>query len=64
MITDPDQMRAWRLAQPSVPFLEVKAQVKAGLEATRIAKERSLTSAKPKSNSRTIVSKPVAVANI
>ncbi|MDP1591381.1 MAG: hypothetical protein Q8M07_26740 [Prosthecobacter sp.] len=63
MITDPDQMRALRLAQPCVSSEEVDRQIKAGLEATRIAKQKWLNSAKPKSTSRSPQAiKPVAVA--
>jgi hypothetical protein len=66
MITDPDQMRAFRLAQPCVSLEEAKSQVKAGLEATRIAKQKWLNSAKPKSisSSHARSKRRVAVASI
>jgi hypothetical protein len=66
MITDPDQMRTLRLAQPCVSSEEIDRQIKAGLEATRIAKQKWLNSAKPKSisSSHARSKRRVAVASI
>jgi len=36
MITDPDQMRAWRKAQPRISFREMDLQIKAGLKASQL----------------------------
>jgi hypothetical protein len=41
-------MRALRLAQPCVSSEEIDRQIKAGLEATRIAKRKWLKSTKKK----------------
>lgn len=66
MITNPDQMRALRLAQPSVSSDEVDRQIKAGLEATRLAKRKWMNSEAPKSNSRSrkVIKRAAAAGSI